>query len=622
MHAACFAGVILAPVMAAHAADGKMPEHIRAQDHLGQRPQWTTSSRLLKLGETIEFQFYLPEGASSNPLRIFQRYLEQAEPGDAFKAGGNLDWVNALPSEEHALTFTDGVASFEYAPSKPGSYLARWEADGEAFFRYFSAVEDDWTVLRFSTFLALESEPTLHGTGIPLDYRLPVAQFTLDNALFRKFLDYHRHYGDTIVPAFPDTPDMTIDKRAAFYGDGLARVRSLLPDPGDGRSARVEMRHDLDPGYTETFMRLGINDHCGLNEANARPWLGMPEFPYFSSPVDCRKINQGKGGQVVAHQWDFCGGWHFLGPVSWHYKAGEGDWAATEHCLRQGMAEFQNLAAMSGHPAFVVPLYDGFVTDPYYPNELFTDDGGKFRGPRALAFVERYQRVMAFTFPKEYKVAYARSIDISDYYRRHFSVTPRTVFVSKTDHIHYDLWWLCTWGAQRNLVTRKRLPWLTRVSSMRNVLPRPDLKDPLSQEFILVEDQHRSIRFERECPNPLWWFDYTGQERGPGGSASAPTLTPDVTIHRTPWRETEDQRLHMTLTMDTQETFPDYAIALWGLPESFDPLAPVETNAKECLLTKNTDGEHHLVLFFDLAPDAALDVTITIKHAAQEPADA
>ena len=95
-----------------------------------------------------------------------------------------------------------------------------------------------------------------------------------------------------------------------------------------------------------------------------------------------------RGGDVVAHQWDFCGGFHFLGPVSWHYKAGEGDWAATEACLRDGLKEFANAALMSAHPAFVHPLYDGVVVSDY-PNPAFScalDGAGGMPG-----FVERYQ---------------------------------------------------------------------------------------------------------------------------------------------------------------------------------------------------------------------------------------
>ncbi|MBI3921962.1 MAG: hypothetical protein HY318_11145 [Armatimonadetes bacterium] len=574
--------------------------------------QWTTSARLLKLGESIEFRFFLPADSKSGDLEIFPRYLERARPGRAFVAGSDLNWLERLDREQISLSFSGGRACVEYRPESRGNYLARWRVDEEILTRYFSVVEHDSIVCNFSTFDGLESEPTLHATGFPLDYRLPVERFHEEDPLYRKFLNYHRHFGDALVPAFPDTPNLTVEERVREYGRGLERVRALVPDPGEIRSLRVDMRHDLDSGYTETFKRLGIVDHCGLNEANARPWLGMPEFAYFASPVDCRKANQKEGG-IVAHQWDFCGGWHFLGPVSWHYKAAEGDWTLTEQCLKQGMEEFRNLTELSGHPAFVTPLYDGLV-GPGYPNPSFQYGVGE-AAPRAAPamarFVERYQRFIAFVLPKKHKVVFARSIDIADYYRRHYHLTPRTIFVSKTDHVLYDRWWLCNWCNENILVPRERIPWDTRMSSIfrlrEAVYP---FKDPLSHEYVLVEDHRRSIRFERECPNPVWWFDYTAQERGPEGSAITWTRTPEVEVRRSQWSHT-DRGLTLTLKMLTSAESQDYAVCLWGLPtrERLSPAA-IATNAKEFVLARNTDGEQHLVLFFDLRPGVEIEVVL------------
>ena len=65
--------------------------------------------------------------------------------------------------------------------------------------------------------------------------------------------------------------------------------------------------------------------------------------------------------------------------------------------------------------------------------------------------------------------------------------------------------------------------------------------------------------------------------------------------------------------MLTEAEFPDYAIALWELPDEFarnpNP-SRIETNAKEFILAKNTDGEYHMVLLFDLVPDFVLEVTL------------
>jgi hypothetical protein len=217
---------------------------------------------------------------------------------------------------------------------------------------------------------------------------------------------------------------------------------------------------------------------------------------------------------------------------------------------------------------------------------------------------------MAFDFPKQYKAVYARSIDMADYYRRHFAVTPRTIFVSKTDHVMYDMWWLCNWGDQGELVPRERIPRQTRTSTiMRQRRERTYWKDPLSYEYILVEDQRRSMRFERECPNPIWWFDYTNQTRGPEGSAISHTETPDVDVLRSAWIR-DPGSMTLTLRMQTTAKFPSYAIALWGLPDDFDPDAEIQTDAKEHVLAKNVDGAYHLILFFDLEPDRQLKIRV------------
>ena len=289
-------------------------------------PQWTTGARLLKLGEAIDFRFFLPDGVSASDLTIFPQYLERANPGAAFVAGGDLAWPDALESEQHALSFADGQATLTYRPTAPGSYLARWQAGDELFYRYFSVIEDDWIVLRFSAYRGFEVTPTLHATGIPLDYRLPIEHFDAADPLFRRLSAHHRHFGDLVAPVVPDTPpthsesQMSTADRVRFYGQMLERVRSLLPDENDARSVRIEMYHHHDPGYIEVLARLGVNNHFGLRESNADYWLGMPEFPYFGSPLDCRKTNQGSGGDVVVNQWDFCGGFHFLGPAESHYQ--------------------------------------------------------------------------------------------------------------------------------------------------------------------------------------------------------------------------------------------------------------------------------------------------------------
>ena len=58
-------------------------------------------------------------------------------------------------------------------------------------------------MLRFSCFYEPEADPTLHGTGIPLVYRLPFKQFNPEDTFYQKFLSYHRYFGDAVVPMLP-----------------------------------------------------------------------------------------------------------------------------------------------------------------------------------------------------------------------------------------------------------------------------------------------------------------------------------------------------------------------------------------------------------------------------------
>ena len=100
------------------------------------------------------------------------------------------------------------------------------------------------------------------------------------------------------------------------------------------------------------------------------------------------------------------------------------------------------------------------------------------------------------------------------------------------------------------------------------------------------------------------------QERDHLGSTISYVETPDVNIVRSRWSQ-QDGQVSMTLAMRTEASFQDYAVALWDVPAAYSPdRARIETNAKDFVLARNTDGEFHLVLFFDLHPDAELRVTV------------
>lgn len=81
--------------------------------------------------------------------------------------------------------------------------------------------------------------------------------------------------------------------------------------------------------------------------------------------------------------------------------------------------------------------------------------------------------------------------------------------------------WHNLWAGRHELLAREQLPWLTQMSSVHQLRELVyGAKDPMAYEYMVVEDERRSLRFERACPNPLWWFDYTHPEAGmtPKGS--------------------------------------------------------------------------------------------------------
>lgn len=737
------------------------------------KPQLKTSARLLKISEKIKFDFYAPNIKLIN-LYIYPNYLENAKDLSDFDLDDSLKWLSSNAREEYSLKVSDGYSHFEYTPKKTGNYMACWSVGKEKLYRYFSVIDDDYIVVSFSPFFPLAPEPTLHSTGIPLDYRLPADKWSPEDGLCQKFLKYNREFGDNVMPMLPDTPDMDDSQRKSIYSGIMQRSRELLSNEIDSRSVWLEVNHEKDPGYTQVLSELGVIDHCGLMCANARPWLGMPEFPFFSAFDDCRKADTTKSSQLVSHQWDFCGSWHFMGPVSWQYKVTENDFEYAKKSMNTGLAEFENMITYSKHPVFINPLYEALDVGIGYPNPDFdignvknkmfhgeisnlqifdrvlssveigdisgkepvksdyvfdgktaadsekkiisddftvslwvrpkddqyksatifsdcqsTEQGftgitlvqneddinsycvkmacgstwyssksislkadtwqnvvvekkeesvlifvngrevtvgmldipysasqgslvlGDFTGePLNTAkyrdfkdFVLKYQKFIAFEITKKHKLVFARSVDVADYYIRHFNETPENIFSSITDDVEYDIWWTYQWDAARfYLVTREKLPWLTRVSKV----PRIGFKDPLSYEFILIEGKDFSIRFEGNSPNPIWRFDYL-DDNTRKQVEDRRTETPDIAIAKPHWKK-EGNKYSLELIMRTDAYFNNYAIALWDMPEGFDQKRQINTNAKKYILVKTRKGKYHLILFFDLVPNYKLEI--------------
>ncbi len=116
-----------------------------------------------------------------------------------------------------------------------------------------------------------------------------------------------------------------------------------------------------------------------------------------------------------------------------------------------------------------------------------------------------------------------------------------------------------------------------------------------------------SIRFERECPHPIWRFDYRMQETTEEGSAVLRTELPDVYTPVPKW-ERDGEELVLRVRLTSPAPFDDYALCIWALPPELDASTLTCAGAKELILARNTDSERHVVLFFDLKPSLVLEL--------------
>jgi len=95
-----------------------------------------------------------------------------------------------------------------------------------------------------------------------------------------------------------------------------------------------------------------------------------------------------------------------------------------------------------------------------------------------------------------------------------------------------------------------------------------------------------------------------------GKPSFAEAPQPVVAVVGSPWHR-ESNSVSIKLKILTKAEFPDYVMGLWNMPDGFSPERfRIETDAKEFLLAKNTDGEFHLILFFALQPNAELHITL------------
>ncbi len=86
-------------------------------------------------------------------------------------------------------------------------------------------------------------------------------------------------------------------------------------------------------------------------------------------------------------------------------------------------------------------------------------------------------------------------------------------------------------------------------------------------------------------------------------------------VQRTGWVR-EGDRLVQRLRIKTDATVPDYAIVIWGIPWRPGARAvDVRSTATRHQVAYNRKGERHLVLTFDLKPNAELELSVPVAWA-------
>jgi hypothetical protein len=141
-------------------------------------------------------------------------------------------------------------------------------------------------------------------------------------------------------------------------------------------------------------------------------------------------------------------------------------------------------------------------------------------------------------------------------------------------------------------------------------------------EYILLEDQGRSVRFERASASPIWLFDYRTAERTEvyrDDGLLRDIVTPDVRLPRYHWQLTVSGVLRAELRPLTTAPFDDYLMAIWGLPKEFATATHrVVSSAETVHVVWNLDGEYHLVLGFDLYEGCVITVECVPRAATDE----
>jgi len=294
---------------------------------------------------------------------------------------------------------------------------------------------------------------------------------------------------------------------------------------------------------------------------------------------------------------DFCAGFHFHGPPSFHMLASDGHWEIAAPHADLAAREHVLIARNSGSgPVFVPTLLTfGYKRWGTWPKRDWSKQ-------HQLKFARNFLDDSAFEHARKYPIVFARCVDIADYMRSHPGPQPRRILSSITHDWLYDRTWSPEWCQHLVDVYQGVLPFNDSLKEIRERRTFIWAK-PTSRELIYYEDFKHQCRFEYACPKPLLWYDYEDHRPRDRFVGRPEIEIPDPGIRME--TKIDENSFELRYHIKGSSTFTDYKLAVWDVPREFAH-CHFKTNAKEFILVENSDGDYRGVLVIDLKPEMSV----------------
>jgi hypothetical protein len=536
--------------------------------------------------------------AADAALEVFPRYLEACDPAKVAASSTPLGWLDGLDREALPLRrAADGAVHAAYTPPAPGNYIARLRgADGDLY-RYFAAIDERYVVYRA---LALDEHPPpgyptgFRNAGVPIDWVSPPP----GHAAVPHLAAYQRTYGDGVLPYL--RVDASRPRDEAAYARLLAARLAEHAAAGFPFEGCLTLRQPTNAAV-RAARRLGV-DVLDAYTPNNPATLGAPTFPFYLADDDFRRAGRRRPGAAVGNTLDFVATYHFLGPVDVHIIASGNDRRVAAAHVDLAAREAVLAARNSGvhlFATFLVTLEDWVTRSLATHPHLCPIDPPT--GPALEAWVTEFMHACTVLLPRRYPIVFARLVDYAAYFRAHHPVMP-TRIVSYTTHTPaYDRHWTPEWWREGYAgVLAEPLPVSQDLSELRAARVFPEWGSPRAPEQIWFQSQELHCRFERACPKPVRYFRLDGGPAVPDGVTMPEVCVPDPRLRIA--TTVEAGRFEVAFTLSGGQRFPDYMLAVWDIPRELAD-GPVATNARECRLVTNLDGDRRALLRFDLEPE-------------------